>query len=165
MRKPLSFAFVIILFVSCSDTSSVNSFSTSPIDDDFSSIVSPRERWKAYQLSNYKINESWACECFPPTGCDAFIINNSVTDVDYKLSKDSYYGRSEEEIYNYTKRTAVTVDEAFGLIEKYKTSAHKIEVEYNPRFGYPTKIFIDIDSLIADEEIIRRFGNLQKIVR
>ncbi len=164
MKKTLSLAFAIILFVSCNDASSLDSFITSPIDDDFSSIAEPRERWEAYKLSDYKINQSWACECFPPTGCDAFIINNSIADVDYKLSKESYYGRSEEEIYNYTKRMAFTIDEAFDIIEKYKTSAHRIDVEYDSRYGYPAKIFIDIDSLMADEEIIRRFGNLQKII-
>ena len=156
--------FLIPLFFFCGNPSDDGSFTTSSIEEDYSSIENPRERWQAYRLSDYYIEQSWSCECFPPGGCESFIIDNSIADVKYTLPGEAYFGRSEEDIYNYTKDMAITIDEAFALIEKYENSADKIEVEYDPRFGFPTKLFIDIDAQMADEEIIRSFGTLKKIV-
>ena len=160
---PVLIVLTLLLF-SCTDPLNDNSFITSSIDEDYSSIENPRERWQAYHLTDYVIKQSWSCECFPPIGCDAYIINNLLKDVKYDLPNEAYFGRSEEEIYEYTKRMAITIDEAFDLIEKYKDSADKIEVKYDPKFGYPTQLIIDIDIQMADEEIIRRFSNLQKII-
>ena len=164
MKKYLILILLILLLVCCNDTSNNCSFITSPIDDDFSYISEPRARWNAYNLNDYAIKQSWSCECFAPNGCDSYIINDTLTDVKYKISKDAYFGRSEEDIYKYIKHMAITVDEAFDLIDKYKNSADIIEVEYDSKFGYPTKLFIDINIQMADEEIIRRFSNLQKII-
>ncbi len=162
MKYSIYVIFAIALLISCNDT--YDGFVTSPIEEDFSSIANPQERWEAYQLKDYVITQGWTCECFPPNICKAYIINNSVNDVDYQIPKDSYYNRTEKDIYDYTKRKALTIDGAFALIEKYKTSAYKIQVEYDPRFGYPTKLFIDIDSFVVDEEIRRSFSDLKRIV-
>jgi len=163
MKNHFFIGILSLFLVFCSDGSNNNSILTVPIEEDYSYISEPRERWDAYKLSNYIIDISWACECFPPLKCEALIIDNSIIDVNYSIPQESYYGRSDEEIYNYTKKKALTIDSAFNLIEHYQTNAHRVIVEYNPRFGYPTKLFIDIDSLLADEEIIRRFSNLKKI--
>ena len=163
MKTCLFLILIILGFLSCNDKSD-KGFITSPINEDYSSITDPRQRWEAYKLKDYYIEQGWACECPPPNYCNSYIINNIVIDVKYDISKDSYYERTREEIYNQTKNAAKTIDEAFNLIDKYKKTAQKTEVEYNQRFGYPAKIFIDIDSLIADEEIIWKFSNLQKII-
>ena len=164
MKKCLFFISLLFLLYSCSDTSKEKEYITSPIDADFSSVVDPKERWDAYNLSDYAIDQHWSCECFAPNSCSSFIINKVLDDVIYEIPDEAYFGRSEKEIYAYTKRMAITVDEAFNLIEKYKASADRIDVEYDSKFGFPTKIFIDIDAQIADEEISRRFSNLQKIL-
>ncbi len=163
MKTNLFLVLIILVLVSCNDKND-ESFITSPINADYSSITDPKQRWEAYKLKDYYVEQSWTCECVPPNYCRTYIINNSVVDVKYEISKDSYYGRTQEEIYNQTKSAAKTIDEAFAIIDKYKTNAHKIVVEYHQRFGYPTKIFIDIDSLMAAEEIRRSFSNLQKII-
>lgn len=163
MKRNLIFIFMIFGFISCNKNDE-SGFIISPIDEDYSNIADPKQRWEAYKLKDYYIEQRWACECMPPNFCNSYIINNSVVDIKYEISKRSYHGRTEEEIYNQTKSTAKTIDEAFNLIDKYKGSAYKTEVEYDPKFGYPAKILIDIDSLMADEEIIRRFSNLQKII-
>jgi hypothetical protein len=162
MKKYLIFVSFVMVFVSC-DKSNNSTIVTVPIEDDFSSISEPRERWNAYKLTDYIIDVSWACECFPPTGCEAHIIHDTIIDVSYQIPSESYYGRSKDDIYNYTKKKALTINEAFELIEQYKENADTVIVDYDLRFGYPTKLFVDIDFQIADEEIIRRFSNLQKI--
>jgi hypothetical protein len=59
---------------------------------------------------------------------------------------------------------AITINEAFELIEEYEGKAFSIQVEYHPKFGYPTDINIDIAEMIADEEIHYRFQGLKKII-
>lgn len=165
MKKYLFLIMVISIIISCDDKNNETSFITSLVSENYSSIADPLERWQAYGLTNYSIEESRTCECFPPNSCTAYIVGNEVLDVDYELSEQGYYGRTREEIYSYTKNFAMTIDDAFSLIEKYRATAHKIETEYDPRFGFPSTIYIDIDSLMADEEIHREFKNLKRLIK
>lgn len=162
-RIILNLLLITIFFISC-DSTEKEQFITASINEDHSSIVDPRERWEAYHLSNYFIEQSWACECLPPSGCSTFIVNGIVTEIKYELDANGYYGRTKEEIYAQTKTTAMTVDDAFDLIDIYKENSDLMIIEYDQRFGFPTRIFFDIDSLMADEEINRRFSGLQRIV-
>lgn len=162
-RIILYHVFVSLFLISC-DNSEEEQFITASINEDHSSIVDPRERWEAYHLSDYYIEQSWACECLPPTGCATFVVNSSVVEIDYELDSNGYYGRTKEEIYAQTKTTAMTVDDAFDLIDIYKDDSDFMILEYDQRFGYPTRIYFDIDSLSADEEISRRFTGLKRIV-
>ncbi len=165
MNKYVLLLFALLLVNSCSDSRDKRSFTTVPVSEDFSAIADPFARWQAYQLSDYAIGESRLCECFPPNRFTTYIVEDEVADVEYELAKELYFGRTEKEIYDYTMDAAMTVNEAFAIIERYRDSAHRTIVEYDPRFGYPSSIFIDIDTLTMDEEIIRSFDNLEKIVR
>ena len=135
----------------------------SPIDQDYSNIEDPVQRWAAYNLTDYSIDESWSCECIPPYSCRIIVKNNIVDDVKYEIEEKYYYGRTKEEIYNSMKSGAKTIDQMFALIEQYRPTAYRTDIVYHPMYGYPTKIFIDIDSLMVDEEIIIRFSNLQQL--
>ncbi|MEO8398192.1 MAG: DUF6174 domain-containing protein [Ignavibacteriaceae bacterium] len=151
------------MLISCHNLE-VDDIATGSVEENFSSIKDPEERWQAYNLKNYTIEEVQYCECLPPNKWNTIIANNIVEDVKYEISKDSYYSRTEDEIYNQTKKSAITIEEAFELIKQYKNNSYRLDVKYNIRFGYPERIFIDIDSLIADEEIIREFSNLKKTI-
>jgi hypothetical protein len=153
----------LLLFSSC-ETNKDGILLTAPINEDYSLIANPFERWRAYNLSNYVIDEQRWCECFPPTFFTVYVIDNVVNDVEYEISEEFYYGRSENEIYNYAKNSAMTINKAFSIIEQYESIAHRIDVEYDQRYGFPKSIYIDIDSLMADEEIHRKFENLMRIV-
>jgi Family of unknown function (DUF6174) len=161
MKKIIYILFVLSL-ISCNDRED-NSIITVPIDENYSNIKDPQKRWQAYHLNNYTITETQYCECPAPNIWEALIYNNSVEYVKYEIPKNAYHNRTEDEIYSQTKNRAITIDEAFALIQKYKDTAYKV-IKYDSRFGYPTRIFIDIDSLMADEEIIREFDNLEKVI-
>ncbi len=113
------FTIVILLssiIIGCSsptDNGKKDSYLTSSIQEDYCSIVNPQERSKAYKLENYSIDAGWGCECYIPDIYTKYVINNTVKEVSYKISKDEYYGRTEEEIYNFIINHAMTIDEAF----------------------------------------------------
>ncbi|MFA5668569.1 MAG: DUF6174 domain-containing protein [Balneolaceae bacterium] len=128
-----------------------------PIEEDFSAIENPRERWDAYKLSDYKITQQRVCECLG-IEYSVYVFNNSILE-------SIYESKSTKESDKFVSKNAITVNEAFDLIEEYESKAHSISVNYHPQFGYPTKLLIDIHEMIADEEIIYRMSNLEKIKR
>ncbi|WP_421775404.1 DUF6174 domain-containing protein [Gracilimonas sp.] len=147
------FFSVLLLFVTSCDNE--NGIITSVIEEDFSAIENPRERWEAYQLSDYQITQKRSCECLGMT-YRANIFDGSV-------EKVTYEGNQSEEKDEWASRNAITVERAFDLLKQYEDKAHSITVDYHPKYGYPTKFIIDIHEMIADEEIIYRMNDLKRI--
>ena len=154
---------LILLTFSCEGNITTSSASFYIEKNNYNNYPDPRERWNSHKITNYRISEGWTCECLPPAACSAIIRNNKVDSVNFQISLPFYYGRTIEEIHRQTKDMALTVDEAFDLIDQYKSNAFKIEVDYHAKYGYPEKIYIDIDSMMVDEEIIRYFFDLERI--
>ena len=111
-RIILSILSVSLCLSNC-DASEKHQFITAPIYDDHSSTVDPKERLEAYNLSNYYLEQFWACECLPPVGCSTCIVNSILAEIKYVLDANGYCGRTTEAIYIQTKNTAMTVDDAF----------------------------------------------------
>ncbi|MGN8224798.1 DUF6174 domain-containing protein [Gracilimonas sp. BCB1] len=151
MRVFLSICLVFLI-TSCN---AENGIVTVSIDEDFSEIQDPRERWQAYQLSDYQIVQQRICECL---GLEytTLIIADSV-------QKISYDSKRTDEYDEFALRNAITIDQAFDLIEEYGDIAASISVKYHPKFGYPERLFIDINEMTADEEIIYEIRDLKKI--
>ena len=148
----------ILVIISCSDNGL--NFNLSEIEEDFSHIENPKERWEAYQLDGYHIEQRWYCYCNPPIGANLYIQNDKVTSFDFLNKSNASFSKTEKESAEYH---ILTVEDAFHLIEKNRDSAYSIEVEYNPKYGYPSNIDIDYAKNIADDEIGYFFTNLKKI--
>ena len=57
----------------------------------------------------------------------------------------------------------LSVDDLFKQIdEAISNGAEKVQVEYDPQFGFPTSIYIDRSSMIADEESSIKVSNFQR---
>lgn len=131
------------------------------ITDDYSHIENPKERWAAYKMNDYSISQTRICECLPPYEWVNKVNGNSVIDVEFEMPQQM--SQSKEDIKEGLLRySAITVDEAFQLIEEYQGKADSIKVSYDERFGYPSSIFIDLSREVADEEIIYSFYDLKK---
>lgn len=145
------------LFINC------DSNNTDPIlidiEEDFSAIENPKERWDAYDLQNYYLKQSWHCYCIPPYGAEVYVQNNRIQD----FSFISVHNATEKD-KEYAESNLATVEDAFELIEEYQDTADSIRVVYHPRFGYPTELEINPSFSIADEEISYYFSDLKKVV-
>lgn len=131
----------IVLINFCSDNS------TNPLDKDFRIYKNARDRWDAYALDKYSINQTVLCYC-PNAG------------EPYKLSVagDSILSAQNVRTGNYVTDHSIivfrTVDEIFDLIESVDPdSVAYINVEYHERYGYPTQLYIDYNAQMADEEM------------
>ena len=159
MRKFIAFQMLLFLIISGCADNGVN-YDLSEVKEDFSSIEDPRARWDAYKLNDYYVEQSWACECLPPYGGESYIVDGKVKSYEFYDLPEGEYSEEQKE---WGRTRLMTIDEAFDLIESYEGKAHSVQIEYDTKFGYPTKINIDIDEMMADEEIHHSFSNLKEI--
>jgi hypothetical protein len=153
--------YLILIALSLSCTSNISEPILIEIEEDFSSIENPKERWEAYNLEDYYIEQKWACECSQPYGAEIFVKENKVLDVNF--SNHTLEGRQTNFDGAFSRIT--TINEAFQLIDEYQSRADSIFVEYSPKYGYPTRLIIDKSFVIADEEIRYNFRGLKKIIQ
>jgi len=70
---------------------------------------------------------------------------------------------SKEKINN---NHLLTIDELFKLVKSIAPdSVFYLSIEYEERFGYPSTIFVDPDSQIADEEYGYKTYSLERIIK
>ncbi len=149
----LGFFLLIMSFcVSCSDECILEQ--TMPIVDDFSNISDPRDRWEAYDLDNYVIEQYYfEISLNPEYTYNVIVKNGEISEV---VKTEGCKSRSG----GYFQ----TVEELFATIEAVNPdSVAEFSVQYDPVYGYPTYIFIDYVAMLADEEYVYFSSNLEKL--
>ena len=112
-----------------------------------------RAVWRdaGYNDGRYAVEQERRCECAPPYRATAFIGANGVDSVAVPASEPD--GDAAE--------WAQTVEEAFALVGQAILESSALEVEYDPSLGYPTRIDIDWDVDVADEEVTWTLSDLR----
>src|SRR5690606_23652442 len=152
MLRTLLFSMILV-FASCELVSNTSDFDrTRTVTEDFSSIEDPRARWEAYELTDYTIEQRLGCFCAGPLQFVAVVRDNDVV----ALRNASPPLEDESWVDHYR-----TVEELFDLIEEaQEVDPAVLEVTYHPRYGYPTRIYIDYSAQTADEEVGFTLSNL-----
>jgi hypothetical protein len=102
-----------------------------------------RERWEAAGPAAYEMTLRRSCFC-PPDWRGPF----RVTVRDGAVASVTYEGAPVD------AERAVTVDALFDLVaDAAARRAERLDVVYDPDWGYPARLFIDYDARIADEEV------------
>lgn len=102
--------------------------------------------WRSQNRKDYTYIYNKSCYCLPEENIEVIVDDYVVVDATYLPSQVNL--TTEER--GYVK----TVDDYFTIIENaIEDKVARLEVSYNKRYGYPTSIYIDIDEMIADEEI------------
>ena len=137
------------------------------IDEDFSHIEDPLERWRAYDIQDYEIHQIYSCFCAPPHEWTAVIQNGKVVDAIVKPID----GMDPDEMHARALEMAWTVEEAFEQIRSMPggrglgngPGPADLQVTYHSRFGYPESVYIDWDHGIADDELHLQLDNLSEL--
>ncbi|MDZ7970617.1 MAG: DUF6174 domain-containing protein [Nostoc sp. DedSLP03] len=114
--------------------------------------------WEQANISNYSITVSNSCFCIPDARGPVVIrVRNgqpiSVTSVATGQPVNPEFFQKYD-----------TIPELFNVIQDaINRKAFNLDVEYNAKLGYPTKINIDYNSQIADEEIFLTIENFQEL--
>ncbi|WP_392481997.1 DUF6174 domain-containing protein [Nostoc sp. C110] len=117
-----------------------------------------RYLWNQQNISNYRYTFSNGCFCIPDARGPVVIEvrNGQTTSI---TSVATGQAVNPEFFQNYK-----TIPKLFDVIQDaINRQAYSLNVSYSPKFGYPTKIEIDYDSQIADEEIYLTIENFQEI--
>ena len=130
--------------------------------EDYRNIVIASERWEAYELTDYSIDQHIGCFCGPPHEFTVIVKNGEIDDVIVdKEQLGGWDGFDPELIKAEALRKARTIEDVFDLIEDSLGDVATLEVEYDEQFGYPISVYIDQDEMIADEELSITMSNLQ----
>ncbi|WP_375476423.1 DUF6174 domain-containing protein [uncultured Nostoc sp.] len=114
--------------------------------------------WEQANISNYRITVSNSCFCIPDARGPVIIeVRNGQTTSITSVATGKPVNPELFQKYN-------TIPKLFNVIQDaINRKAFNLDVEYNAKLGYPTKINIDYNSQIADEEIFLTIENFQEI--
>ncbi len=107
-----------------------------------------KQLWTTQKALNYRYTLENSCFCIPEATQPVTIEVRDGERISIKAVKD---GSSVNEEYFSAYDT---IPKLFDLIQAaYNQQANRISVSFDPKLGFPTRIFIDFDQHIADEEI------------
>ena len=137
MNKLRLTLFVSLLLFSCED---------SVKDSSDSSLELNMKKWQSQNFSSYRMNLDVSCFCIPAPNIEIRVNNE-------KISLINGENFTDDDLQNKFWH-ARTVEDLFGFIEdNLSRDPHEKKLKYNEIFGYPEKVYFDIDEMTADDEI------------
>ena len=110
-------------------------------------LAQAKAKWIKADVKQYRMDQSVSCFCyFENPEANTWSINETIG--------GEILINDEPNIKSYP--FAKTVNQLFGAIEEYinrEPYPNVISVEYNPLIGFPQSLYVDLDEMIADEEI------------
>lgn len=116
------------------------------------------KKWLNKKQQNYTFTLQRSCHCLPEyttpmivTVQDGKVISAFTESLKVDLKADG--SEADPVMIDVTDR-AMTIDQLFKEIKQsIDNNAASIDVKYDPRWGYPRSIYIDLDKRMADEEL------------
>ena len=120
-----------------------------------------RARWDAAGVSSYAYTYQKVCECHREQPSDTIVTVEQGRIVDVRYDRDEYLAEVPvpPERYAWFR----TVDDLFALVAGALERAAVVRVSYEPRLGYPTRIFVDYERDLVGEEVELRVLQLREL--
>ncbi|MCK5917426.1 MAG: hypothetical protein KAG34_03320 [Cocleimonas sp.] len=117
-----------------------------------------KQRWQQANIKNYRYTFQRSCFCMRDFTKEVIttVNNNKVVNAHWKDSKqalDHKFKNNKQNIDYFFIKIQDAIDRKAALIT----------VKYNETYGYPEKISIDYDKMIADEELSLSAKNFRKL--
>lgn len=139
------FLVFLILFITCSETES---------HETISSFEANKEKWENASILDYSFVFQVSCYCTEEYTSPKTV---SVRSGNIVTVNDLAYS---EEIH----RGIFSINDLFKEIEKASNqNVAVLETTYDSFYGFPTKLYIDRDERIADEEIGYSISNFKPL--
>uniref|UniRef100_UPI0030DA0D0D DUF6174 domain-containing protein n=1 Tax=Crocosphaera watsonii TaxID=263511 RepID=UPI0030DA0D0D len=115
-----------------------------------------RQLWRSQTIKNYQYIYQQQCFCPPPS--------NNALKVSVKNDKLSQVVNLNNNQVITDLTSPKTIEELFNIIEDaIKRNADEMQISYDPTLGYPTRVAIDYEKILVDEEITYTVTNLSKL--
>lgn len=126
------------------------------------------KKWLSKKQQNYTFTLQRSCYCLPEyttpimiTVQDGKVVSAVTESLKMELKED---GSEAAPIMIDVIDRAMTIDQLFKEIKQsIDSNAASIDVKYDPTWGYPRSISIDLDKRMADEELAFTSSNFKQI--
>src|SRR5258706_2038086 len=110
-------------------------------------LAEARTKWKSHHISDYEMLYDQVCGCVIPSDVETMVRANRVVMV---FDRERKKWVKAKFLRYYQK-----VEQLFDQIERIKRPQEqgRFEVEYDPEYGNPTRVFVDLDKSSVDEEL------------
>lgn len=146
-----------LLLLHCAGLGSRTPYLTRPITQDYTSISDPKTRWATYKLTNYVLDQEIQGFANFNGPCRVIVRADTIADVIRKSDGQSVLVEGGS--------TFKTVAQMFSLVESLKVDGvAQLKVDYDPRFGFPSYIFVDYKSSMIDDEVGYRTTQIRQLI-
>jgi hypothetical protein len=132
-----------------------------PVENDYTGIQKAldagKSRWASLGFQHYQFDYSFSGMALDAGNLYTIEVSDNTIVSVYDNSHDTWQNSSDFIRYR-------TVNDIFKLIQQsINEKACKIVVQYDPAAGYPSKVYIDRDEKVSDEETSLKAENLIRI--
>ena len=110
-------------------------------------LAEAKAKWRKADVKQYRMDQSVSCFCyFENPEANTWSINETIG--------GEILINDEPNIKSYP--FAKTVNQLFGAIEEYinrEPYPHTLSIRYNSLIGFPESLYVDLEQMMADEEI------------
>jgi len=110
-------------------------------------LAEAKAKWRKADVKQYRMDQSVSCFCyFENPEANTWSINETIG--------GEILINDEPNIKSYP--FAKTVNQLFGAIEEYinrEPYPHTLSIQYNSLIGFPESLYVDLEQMMADEEI------------
>ncbi|MGB1256469.1 MAG: PKD domain-containing protein [Thiolinea sp.] len=112
--------------------------------------IDNQQKWLNFSETDNRIEYQTQQHC----NCESAITQPMKLTERYQRMYDAEYSDNGGYIDYDIRQSLLTIARRFGqLQEAYEKGAHKIEVSYDPQYGFPASVLIDYNEFIADDEV------------
>jgi hypothetical protein len=116
-----------------------------------------RQRWASAQLHDYEYDYQLICFCAPDATEPVHIVVRGDVVTSVVRRRD---GSPASTQYARWPR----VDDLFdGVARMLASNAARLDITYDPTYGYPREIVVDVNLMTADDESQQTAGNLRPL--
>jgi hypothetical protein len=151
LLRLLALALLLAPSVSCS-------MSTSPDrSDEERELTRNRQRWASAGMHDYEYDFQRSCFCLPEATEAVHIVVRNDAIVSVVRSRDGQPASTQLSVWP-------RVDELFADVQqRLAQRAERLDVQYDPTYGYPRAIVADVVLMMADDEYALTAGNLRRL--
>lgn len=114
-----------------------------------------RERWRKHRIDSYRITEENTCFFCDPAAVVTVREGKIVSIVDSR-------GNDISDTRPYIPFR--TIDEVFDFIDSnLRSRPFELSAQYDPEFGYPTRVYVDRRNRVADDELAIAIDAFERI--
>ena len=125
-----------------------------------SEIEQNREKWQDANISHYRYHLNISCFCVFVENMPLIIEVQDGQVVSMEYQNGNEIDPSLLELFN----KYATIDHVFAEVEAgLNGAADNVVVKYDPTYGFPTEVTIDVEQQAADDELYLTLANFEEL--